>query len=329
MIKFFVIGDPHFKENNVIETDKLLKESLKIIENNNFDFTVIAGDVLDRFDTYKESSFNRAQDFIDKIRQKCKTYVLIGNHDLINNSQFMTNKHAFNALKKWDNCKIVDYIIEEEIKGKRIIFCPYVPKDRFIEALDYIDNWQQASMIFAHQEVYGAKMSKVISKHSTRWLNTYPYLISGHIHDYQKINDNVIYVGTPFQQNFGEVLNKTVSIFLFEDNKLTEERVELGISKKIVVDITYDEIETVVFDSDASIKIRIHEKKSGELKNIDKHPKILEWRKLGYLIQKELIKEKKTTCASHSEDKNFTKLVLDKISSDEELYNIWKEIIEC
>ena len=36
------------------------------------------------------------------------TYILVGNHDLINNQQFLSTNHWMNALKDWPNIFIVD-----------------------------------------------------------------------------------------------------------------------------------------------------------------------------------------------------------------------------
>ena len=40
------------------------------------------------------------------------TYILVGNHDMINNQQFLTDNHWMNGLKQWDNIVIVDHPVQ-------------------------------------------------------------------------------------------------------------------------------------------------------------------------------------------------------------------------
>ena len=38
--------------------------------------------------------------------------LLVGNHDYINNQQFLTNNHWMNAMKDWNNVTIIDKVIK-------------------------------------------------------------------------------------------------------------------------------------------------------------------------------------------------------------------------
>ena len=41
------------------------------------------------------------------------TIVIVGNHDLINNQQFLTENHWMNAMKQWDNVTVCDDVFVE------------------------------------------------------------------------------------------------------------------------------------------------------------------------------------------------------------------------
>ena len=41
-----------------------------------------------------------------------KTIVIVGNHDLINNQQFLTQNHWMNAMKDWENVRVIDDVEE-------------------------------------------------------------------------------------------------------------------------------------------------------------------------------------------------------------------------
>ena len=107
-----------------------------------------------------------------------------------------------NALKKWDNVCVVDKPIITKIGEVNIAMCPYVPNGRFVEALSTTigNDWRNCRMIFAHQEFKGCKMGHIISTEGDEWSDEYPPIISGHIHDYQKIN-NIFYPGSAIQHS--------------------------------------------------------------------------------------------------------------------------------
>ena len=55
----------------------------------------------------------RANSFLIDLSKLRKTYVLIGNHDRINNNVFLTDEHPFTGLKGETNIVIVDKVFSE------------------------------------------------------------------------------------------------------------------------------------------------------------------------------------------------------------------------
>jgi len=122
-----------------------------------------------------------------------------------NNQQFLTDNHWLNCLKKWKNVVIVDRPVTETIDDELFVFCPYVFPGRFTEALNTLDiDWKNASGIFAHQEFAGCKMGAIVSVEGDKWPVDNPYVISGHIHSKQIIQENIYYTGSAMQHAFGE-----------------------------------------------------------------------------------------------------------------------------
>src|SRR5581483_10201648 len=99
MTKFLLIGDPHFKKDNKIETDILKQEIVRILlDDEEIKHIVIMGDLLHEHDQTKMSPYNRAINFCSAIVDTGRTlYLLVGNHDRSNNSIFLTDDHFFNA----------------------------------------------------------------------------------------------------------------------------------------------------------------------------------------------------------------------------------------
>ena len=85
----------------------------------------------------------------------------------------------------------------------------------------------------------------VESKDGDVWLETYPPLITGHIHEATAVGSNVYYPGTPFQQDFGESLEKhiwfvtQISMSSFHITKL-----DLGMRKKKTYAMKVDQVQS-------------------------------------------------------------------------------------
>lgn len=281
-----VIGDPHFKVSNIRDTDGMSEAIIKIANERKPDIIVVLGDTLDRHETIHVSPLNRAIKFLASLMKIAPTYLLIGNHDLKNNRQYLSDEHPFIAVKYWDKnlITVVDTTTTVMIKGHKIVFVPYVPPGRFIEALDENTGWQDATCIFAHQEFRGCQMGAIISNEGDEWPLTNPYVVTGHIHDYQELQTNILYTGTPIQHAFGDKHDKTISFLTFQSpNERLHDRIDLLLPKKQIVRITCAEVSTYIPPSNSELKITIRGT-SGEIKAIMKHPNIDVWKQAGYKI---------------------------------------------
>lgn len=280
------IGDPHFKVSNVRETELMTQAIVNFARSKSPDFIVVMGDVLDRHESIHVSPLTRAINFLSQLRDIAPTYVLIGNHDLKNNRQFLSDEHPFTALKYWESLTVVDTTTKLDIKGQTFTFVPYVPPGRFIEALNTIptEEWMRSTDIYAHQEIKGAKMGAIISTEGDEWPLTHPHLTSGHIHDYQEPQPNVIYVGTPIQHAFGDRHDKTISYFTYYPNKTFDhERIDLRLPRKRIIKLTCDEVSTYVPQENSELKIIISGT-AGEIKAIMKHPNVELWKRAGHKL---------------------------------------------
>ena len=292
-MKVLTIGDLHFSTNNVIEMDIISDKIIRKVKEINPEFTVLLGDTLDRFAIFHTTPYNRANKFLEKLVDITKVYLLIGNHDIKTNDEFLSDEHPFNPHKLWRNIKIIDKPYLEEIKEFTFSFVPYVPKGRFMEALDFIPNWNKSKCIFAHQEFKGSCMNNLVSLNGDEWKKEYPLCVSGHIHNYSEISENMIYVGTPLQHKFDESINKTISLFDFSSVKFSHQRISLNPPLKIESKVTIDTIKDFNLDFNHMNKVNLCGT-LGEVKSMLKHPNVIKWRrnkvKIGQIIKQENIK---------------------------------------
>jgi DNA repair exonuclease SbcCD nuclease subunit len=244
-IKIIAIGDQHFQINNIPDVELFIEKITKLVKEKKPDFAVLLGDLLHTHERLHTIPLNKAYNFIDNIRKECKTYILVGNHDMCNNQQFLSDNHWLNALKEWDNLVVVDKLIIEKIKSQHFVFCPYVAPGRFEEALNTIgDEWKNATCIFAHQEFYGCKMGAITSIEGDKWSLDYPNVISGHIHKNQTPQENIYYPGSSLQIAFGESENNIIPYIVFDEEGSYElEEIDLVLRKKKIIYKTVDEID--------------------------------------------------------------------------------------
>jgi DNA repair exonuclease SbcCD nuclease subunit len=262
--KIFVIGDPHFKTNNIEETNEMSIKILQLIDSLKPHAVVCLGDVLDRHETIHVGPLLRSIDLFQKIASEYPLYILIGNHDRPSNQVFLTEEHPFTALKLWKNTKIIDKVISDTIHDKEFLFVPYVPPGRFVEAIETFVPFEdhqrrfesepeavlrtmahqisKFTCIFAHQEFRGAKMGIVESVVGDVWSSENPLVVSGHIHDFDVLAPNIIYTGTPIQHAFGDNEDKRVFLFTFDNHGFKYEGYDLELPKKKIVKISCSEV---------------------------------------------------------------------------------------
>jgi len=243
-VKILAIGDLHFKKNYIHRGKEVLSEIQNILENNEYDFVVILGDILNDHEVVDTTTFNLACNFIHKISEYTNVFLIIGNHDYINNTQFLSNHHPFNPLKKWKGVNIIDRPKNVQCKNKQFLMCPYVYPGRFLEAINTIDDWYLADCIFCHQEFKGCKMGAFISEKGDIWDESYPQVISGHIHDHQIPQDNIFYTGSAVQHGFNESSSKYIFEFLFENEEIKNSKIRLNVKNKKIITLDIDEIDS-------------------------------------------------------------------------------------
>jgi hypothetical protein len=212
-------------------------------------------------------------------------------------------------MKDWDNVVIVDTVIRLVKKGEKLVFVPYVPNGRFLEALETGEEWRDADCIFAHQEFAGCKMGAIISIDGDRWPEDYPRIVSGHIHSKQTPQPNIYYTGSAMQHAFGESDKNVIPIITFPYNV---KEIDLDLPRKKIIYMDMDKIEDFVpKETNDQLKLTI----SGsfdEFKTFKKTEKYKELTKNGtkvvFKAKKEITNQKETT------DTNFRDILFKLVS---------------
>lgn len=338
MVTILTIGDPHFKTDNIEIVDLFIAQLVQLVTRVKPDLIVILGDILHYHERLHTIPLNKAYCLIEKMSELCLTYVLVGNHDMINHVQFLTTNHWMNALKKWENVVIVDDVKHLTLQNKQLTFAPFVPNKRFVEALNTSKHdWRKSDVIFAHQEFNGCKMGAIISKDSDDWKTTYPPVVSGHIHsrqfvynneaksvpnyqqDYELINGLVYYTGSAFQHAFGESPNKMIGVIrLSSTPTLTEEK--LNLPRKRIITVTKETISTVLDLPETKDKIRVNVKMSkAEFKTFKKTKSYKQMEKKGYKIEFKDTNPEMEIVEKDMNEHSFLKLLYQTVEQSENI----------
>jgi metallophosphoesterase superfamily enzyme len=318
-MKILCIGDIHYRNASVMENDLLSKKIKEQIKKTSPDLVVFLGDLLHNHGTTYVQPFNQVTDLLYDVGQLCETMVIVGNHDYINNSQFLTSNHFLTPFKRFQGVTVVDTVI----KRGDFIFAPYVPPDRLVEALNTVEDWKSAKAIFCHQDFYGVELNGIKMEHGDKWPETFPLVISGHIHEHQWLQKNICYVGTPYMTTFAETDEKAISLFEFAE-KMTHTRIDVGMPKKLTVTLPVEQAKEFKVPTNTHVRLVV-EGESSELtafrktqpytKLIDKNVKV---------VLSPTNKQKETIQVTK---KTYLELLKEMVGTDEELMTVFNEVL--
>lgn len=343
-MKVIAIGDPHFRTDNIPEVNQFMDKLENLCKEKKPDFIVVLGDVLHTHERLHTTPLNKAYEFITRLRLISKTFVLVGNHDMTSNQNFLNDNHWMNAMKEWNNVIIVDKLYQYRIDDYLFTFLPYVPPGRFLEALNSreLDNdWKKSDCIFAHQEFQGCKMGAIISSDGDKWDSNLPPIISGHIHSNQNIGENIYYPGSSMQHAFGESERNIIPILDFNKNgKYLIDEIDLGLPRKKIIYTDIEKIDKIdnIIPTDSEDKVKVT--MSGVYDDFKAFKKTTKYRELIKKGIKVVFKPKKNNQDNNQENKqeNQEKLIesnnfpeiLNKLIMNEKnsyLYQVYEQIV--
>lgn len=251
-----VIGDLHFQEKDPPLFNLFIEKISDWLVDKKI--CILLGDIQHKFKTVDREAQTLVTKLFKKITKTCKLYVLVGNHDYDNGSQFLTENHTLMPFKEWPNVEIIDKpkVVYLALYA-RILLVPYVPKGRFMEAIQNI-NLNEIDMIFAHQEFKGANMGGIISEDGDSWSETLPPIVSGHLHKRQKLGKNITYIGMPYDLGWDESDKRYVANILFTETNTKIKYIPTDMPRKIVLKLNFKEaLEWKKPDDDSYYKLKV------------------------------------------------------------------------
>jgi len=215
-MKIAIISDTHFGLKN--DHPFFIEESLKFfeeqffpyIQENKIEEVIHLGDLMDRRKYINFNTLNRVRSrFISFFnKNNVRLHTVIGNHDAYYRNTNMVNsiQELFSESK---NIIVYDEPTELNFDGLKIALIPWITNDNTNLCLDYIQN-TSSSILAGHFEINGFEVVSGIYHSSGLESNIFfkfDKVLSGHFH-IRQVKNNIHYVGTQYQMNFGDVLGK-------------------------------------------------------------------------------------------------------------------------
>jgi len=159
-----------------------------------------------------------------------RTFLLIGNHDMYHVDRWDVN--SIFPLSAIDGVTVVNFPRTIKIYDHEFDLLPYT--DNPLQDLIAFSKKGRREFLGAHIAVDGAKLNSygmeadVIVEHDNNmvkvdldWFTSWNRVFLGHYHQAQKLSDNIEYVGSPLQLNFGEAFQKKhICIFNPDTNQV-------------------------------------------------------------------------------------------------------------
>jgi DNA repair exonuclease SbcCD nuclease subunit len=216
-------SDLHIREETTGICETVLDKIHEIALENKVDYILNGGDTFNTRGIIRTSCLDILYRHYKKwFDSGLKQIILVGNHDQEDKKGEIHPMKIFESFNGW---KVIDQ--PQTIDGiKNTLFCPYMSKKDVHAYLHSplkkaAGDWRSWDA-FVHWGVCGAKRND--SNTDTDgvlldWLENFRNVFSGHYHFRNSIQ-NVHYIGSPYQQNFGEMgQNKGVIIYDNKENK--------------------------------------------------------------------------------------------------------------
>lgn len=321
------VGDLHFHTNTLHIIPSLTREIIRVIHEHHITDVVLLGDTLDRFESINMIAWHRSVQFMETILNHIsgKLYVIIGNHDRINNNEGQTDLSPYYTMKQWARVHIIDkvQIIDN------MLFVPYLPKNKFNDVIAKID-LTNVVIGFGHQEFQGCSMGAIVSDSTDVWDYDIPF-ISGHIHIKQKLG-HVWYPGTPYQQSYSD--HHVRYVLITDKHNITEVPLTNMIVRQLIkfdYNLKQDIVKQVKAKLQHNIDLKVEILCPGSLiKSIKKET----WYKELKTINKNtyLLRSPENISPVVQKDipqlKNFDQLVLDNLQNNLEAIQLFKDMIQ-
>jgi DNA repair exonuclease SbcCD nuclease subunit len=199
-------------QNNV----KWIEEQIKKYK---VDKLVFCGDWFHQRSAVSVNTLHKAYESLKSLSSRVKEfYMIVGNHDSYYKNS--TKVHSLKTFEQFNNIKVIDSLTEVKLGKFKTLMVPWG-----IE-LEELKEHNNCDIMFGHFEPNGVKVMDRIMEFgpysADDLIDICPLVFSGHYHqNNEHITDkgNLIFIGSPSQQNWGDCNESRGAYILDESTK--------------------------------------------------------------------------------------------------------------
>lgn len=245
-----LISDIHFNSKNLSVAKQALIAALDKANTLQLPI-IIAGDL---HDTKRHILADVANELIEvfKSYRFLRIYVMIGNHDLINEKSTET---ALQFLQPW--VTLVRELSNLNGIHDNLYAIPYQSSQKIL--LEKLALIPSNALVIAHQGLHGAYMGEYTVDSSSidiEHFRRFKAVISGHYHKHQQI-ENFTYIGSPYTITYAEA-NDGPKGFLILNSDGSYTRQILNLRKHIILDLEIKDLKAHPHNVDDLIWVKLH-----------------------------------------------------------------------
>ncbi len=268
MSKILIIADTHWGCRNDSQAfypymhNFFSEVVFPYIDKNNIKHFIHLGDLVDnRRQINIQTAKKLREDFFEplsyRIKNGLKADIICGNHDV-----FHRQTNDINSLKELIEGKYNINLYNNPQEIGNILFLPWISQENREESLKVIEK-SQARYCMAHLELKGFETQKgIISTHGDdpKIFERFDKVLSGHYHT-RNHNNNINYIGSCFQFNWGDYTNDSGFCILDTDTGILDYHRN---PYKMFVKIDYEEDKEIdiLNTKNSYVKVNVISKKS-------------------------------------------------------------------
>lgn len=216
-MKIMIYSDPHFCERSSIITKMGDNYSLRLenqIKSINWaeqlatakhcDIIICAGDFFD-----KPILTSQELTALSEIKWANKPhYFLVGNHESADTDLQYSSTKVLEQIDQYPKREVISKPCCFSIENFELAFLPYISEGQKKDLSEYLSELTDTPrLLISHNDIFGLQLGPIVSKVGFKPEEFAKYAtltINGHLHNGQKINDNLINIGDLTGKDFGE-----------------------------------------------------------------------------------------------------------------------------
>lgn len=230
--KFLLFSDihvhPHKKsQSRLADCLKALEWVFETAKAEDVDYVLFGGDLLHDRQKIDTLTYVKVYNILSNYQnERFKIFLVVGNHDM-----WFANDWSVASVKPFESIKNIEVISEPKnlnLLGVDWFFLPYTHNP--VDELKKCTTKMSETYLLGHLSIDGAKLNSsgsvadVVIEHDGDMVRVskdmflqFKIAFFGHYHSYQKLAENVMYIGSPLQLSYGEVGDKKHIIVLDSD----------------------------------------------------------------------------------------------------------------